>query len=479
MATPIPKNHAAFSLPEVVLATGGECALVTPLVSARGVTSDSRAVVPGELFVALVGERFDGHDHVAAACERGAAIILASRDVSAPVPVVKVPDTLLALGALARAHRARWAAHDPRRRVIGVTGSAGKTTTRHAITALTSALGFAVHSSAGNLNNAIGVPMTLLGLTHEHELAVVEMGMNSPGEIAHVAAVTQPDIGLVTLVADAHTEGVGTVWDVLREKSALLAALAPTGMSICNVDDPLTAACSVKSGARTRVGYGQSEGAHVRITSRVGRGLDGSAIELEIALAERVSRLEAEIPLLGLAGALAAAAAVSAALAIDPSIPTADLARALPSIGGNEGGRLSAKTASDGTIVIDDAYNANPASMRSSIDAAAEIARSLGRPLVLVIGSMFELGARSAELHAEVGAQAAQSGARAIVVVGGEIADPMARAVEAAGAALTRAADAAGATAALRKDMPSGAVVLIKASHSVGLTAVAAALVAG
>lgn len=476
MATPLPKNRAPFSLAEIALATGGSPKSGGPEDAVVGVSTDSRSVTEGEVFVAIVGERFDGHDHVKSAVERGARVVIVSRDVDAPpgTAVVQVPDTLGALGALGRAHRRRWGARAPRR-VVGITGSAGKTTTRHVTTCVLRALGRKVHASVGNLNNAIGVPHVLFGLEANHDDAVIEIGMSTPGEIHRAASWVEPDAGVLTLVSDAHTEGVGSIWGVVREKAALLESVHPGGVVVANADNAGARAAVVASSARRAVLYGEAPDAHVRLVGRSSAGLAGSRLAIEIKRRDRdVAAFEASVPLLGVAGAYAALAAVAVSVALDDTVADRldDLARGLAGAGEGEGGRLAPLAAPDGTLVLDDAYNANPASMTASIRAAREIADAEGRRLVLVLGVMRELGARSDELHALVGRAAAEARPAALLVVSPD-AEPLARAAEGLGAVVSRAADAAGAKEAALGLVGPGDVVLVKASNSLGLSAVA------
>ncbi len=508
MATPIPKNRAPFSVADVALVARATAILgdaPEPDLAARsmvGVATDSRDVREGELFVALVGERFDGHAHVGAAFERGAVAVLVSRPVDVPAGKVAIhcDDTLVGLGLLGREHRRRWAnlpgfANETRglspavrrRTVVGITGSAGKTTTRHAVARVLEALlaqpaegtkAPRVHASAGNLNNAIGVPMTLLGLEADHALAVVEIGMNSPGEIEHATRMAEPELGIVTLVAEAHTEGVGSYLGVLREKASLLGALDPEGVAMACLDDPGARATLGTTRARARLGYGEHPDAAVRLVGHASRGLDGQSLTLAIAMPGAALRaapahFNATIPLLGRAGRYAALAAVTAALAIDPSLaarPEA-LAAALATIGGNEGGRLHARTRADGTIVIDDAYNANPASMRASLELAGELARGRGAGLVAILGAMYELGARSIALHESIGRAAVEAGARTIVAVTKGDGRALGEAAAALGGDVRYAADAAEAESIAMQAIRPGDVVLVKASNSVGLGA--------
>ncbi|MBL8612103.1 MAG: UDP-N-acetylmuramoylalanyl-D-glutamyl-2, 6-diaminopimelate--D-alanyl-D-alanine ligase, partial [Myxococcales bacterium] len=215
MATPIPSNQARVSAWQIAAASGGRVTReVDATLVGRGVTTDSRAVAPGSVFVALRGERFDGHEFVARAEESGAAIVVVARGESArarTAAVVEVDDTLLAWGAIARLHLAAWrrsAPADAPRRVIAITGSAGKTTTKELVRALASEVA-PCHATAGNLNNRVGLPSVVLGLEPHHRIAVLEMGMSVPGEIAAMAEIAPPDVAIVTNVGLAHAGGVG------------------------------------------------------------------------------------------------------------------------------------------------------------------------------------------------------------------------------------------------------------------------------
>lgn len=475
MATPIPTNTAAFTLAEILTATLGVLSR-EGADRAAGVSTDSRAVTTGNVFVALEGQRVDGHEHVAAAVERGARVVVARREVSVPkdVSVVLVSDTTRALGALGRAHRRRWARSGGGtrdRRVIAVTGSAGKTTTRGAITSLLRNLGYAVHASVGNLNNQIGVPMSIFGLGPEHELAVLEVGTNQRGEIAYNAGIAEPDVAVLTMVSDAHGEGIGSVWEIAKEKGDLLQAVPARGAVVVNGDDGRASAQLLRCEARSWSRYGERDGADVRIASRAPRGVSGSDLALELPR-HPGARVEASIPLLGVAGAYAAAAAVAVAGELGDHAPDR-LARALVELERPESGRLSARELADGTIVVDDAYNANPASMRASIGAAKEIASSLGRRLILVLGEMRELGPHTEAMHRELTSAIDASGAASVVAVAG----PAKAFLEAAAVpdrVFLPTVEAAGD--AVRERLRPGDVVLFKASHSIGLSRLAASL---
>jgi UDP-N-acetylmuramoyl-tripeptide--D-alanyl-D-alanine ligase len=480
-AAMLPRNRAPFTVEEILAATGGRV-LQRSARTAVGVSTDSRHVLPGNVFVAIVGPHHDGHDHVTSAAAMGAAIVIVSRDlsVSEDCTVVRVPDTTVALGALGRAHRRRWSARSGGARVVAITGSAGKTTTRLAVAAVLRGLGLRVLASEGNFNNQIGVPLTLLGLEAEHEVAVVEIGTSNPGEIAHGSWVCQPDIGVLTLVGAAHTERLGTIDDVAQEKGALLAALPPDGIAIVNGDNPHCVGQLLRSPARTWLEYGSRSGLDLRLEERVPDGIDGARLgfwwgQRTEVFGVHTGGLSVHTPLLGEAGAWATAAAlVVGAVFAGSKLTPARIGAALTALG-SEGGRLAARRLPSGTILIDDSYNANRASMEASLRAASELARSEKRRLVAVLGEMRELGLLSEPEHRAVGEEFARLGAAVLVAVGPD-ARHIAHAASKSGAHVVVAATAAEAAAAVTGLVGRGDVVLVKGSRGVGLEAVVASL---
>jgi len=459
MASGLPENQARFTLGEVLQATGGT---VAPRVDANlvlgGVHTDSRAVLTGKLFVALSGERFDGHAFARDAVAKGAAAVVAERDVGdVGAPVVRVASTLGALGALAGAHRRRFAT-----RVVGIAGSAGKTTTRSAVGALLElAAPGAVHQTQGNLNNAIGVPLVLLGLEARHRFAVIEIGTNVTGEVAMLTALAAPDAGVLTLVGVEHSEGLGDLDAIEREEGALFSGIRAGGAAVGNADDPRVARQLEKAPAARRVRYGFGAGADVRCVSRAAAGVGRQRVSIRGSGAE----LELELGLLGEAGAYAALAAVSVAAALDVSLPDAQrISQALS--GAGEPGRLEAHELADGTVVLDDAYNANPASALASLRTAGEVARDRGARLVLVFGEMRELGSLSAREHTRLGEAIATSGAAELIAVGGD-ARLYVAAAQSAGVSSVFTPDADAALVAARAQVRPGDVVLVKASRGV------------
>jgi UDP-N-acetylmuramoyl-tripeptide--D-alanyl-D-alanine ligase len=473
MATPIPPNRAAFTLAELLRETGGELA-ASGATAVSAISTDTRAIAAGACFVALRGEVHDGHAHLAAAAAAGAAAAVVEREVTPPagLAVIRVRSTLIALGDLARAHARRWRAGGAGRAVIGITGSAGKTTTRVAAAALAEQIfPGAVHGTQGNLNNRIGVPMVIFGLEPRHRLAVVEMGMNQPGEIAELSRIAEPDVGVVTLIAAAHTEGVGGLEGVAREKSALFAALGAEGVAIGNGDDPRVRAALERSPARRRYLYGLAEGAAVRLSAREPVGMTRSRLALDRA---GRARLAFETPLLGEGGALATAAAVAVVeLALGAALDAEICAEAFASA---HAGRLVPRVLPGDVAVIDDTYNANPASACASIRAAAEIARATGRRLLLVLGEMRELGALAEAGHDEVGRAAGASSAAGVFTVGGGEAPRIAARAAEGGVRAAHADGVEDVALLLRRAVRAGDLVLVKGSRSVGTERVVAAL---
>lgn len=498
MATPIPRNRARFSLAELAIATLGLLVRGAPGHEVVGVCTDTRAIERGNLFVALRGESFDGHAFLARAIEAGASAVLISEpsslDALPPsVGVVLVPDALVALGALGRAHRRRWS-QGRRTAVVAITGSVGKTTTKTLCrAALAARFGDeGVLATEGNLNNRVGVPMTLLGLEPAHAVAVIETGTSVRGEIAALAAIAEPDVALLTTVGTAHAEGLALGSHaaplvaspheaVAREKLALLAAA--THAAVACADDPWARAALLASRAARRATYGRAAGASYRLVSRLA-GADGrTAVVIERAGAphEPVEAIELSLGLLGdhaavdAAGALAAADA-AAALATGTPIAADVLAAGLAKVSPPPG-RLAPRRRDDGALVLDDSYNASPAAFLASIEAAREVSEGAGRPLVIVAGEMRELGAETAAGHDEVARAIVEARPRLVATCGGA-ADRIASIVEAAGLPLLRGASSLEAASAVAPAIAAADVVLVKGSRGATTERVVEAILA-
>jgi UDP-N-acetylmuramoyl-tripeptide--D-alanyl-D-alanine ligase len=370
-----------------------------------GVGTDTRRLEPGQLFVALAGPRFDGHDFAPEAVAGGAAALLVSRELGTPLPQLLVPDTRLALGRLAAAWRATLAA-----RVVGITGSNGKTTTKEMIAAILAAVG-PTAATQGNLNNDIGVPLTLLAARDEAFL-VVEMGANHSGEIAALTAMVRPHVALITNAGRAHLEGFGSREAVARAKGEILGGLGPEGFFVLNADDPWAPLWRALAGSRRVLSFGLGGGAKVRPEpGSWATSLNGSGFHCRYRVHTPRGRLDLELALAGrhnLMNALAAVA-VAEALALEPTVIGAALAGLRPL-----SGRLNPLATTSGARLIDDSYNANP----ESVAAALELLKGLPGRRWLVLGDLAELGSAAAGLHRELGVQARQAGLERLWAVG-------------------------------------------------------------
>ena len=434
-------------------------------VFARGVI-DSREARAGDLFFALRGERADGHDFVRAAFAAGAAGAVVARPVEAPPQAVvyHVSDPLTALQRLAASWRQR---HDVR--VVGVTGSVGKTTAKELIAAVLSRR-YAVLKSEANLNTEIGIPLTLLNLRAEHQRAVLELAMYEPGDIALLARITRPSVGVVTNVYPVHLERVRSLGRIVAAKAELIEALPADGLAVLNGDDASVAAMARRTRARS-VLYGLSEQCDVRATELTGHGLDGFSFTLSLAGAS----VHIDCPLPGKHHVYAALAA--AAVALNDGMSLAEIADALREFPAAHPevleGRLTVRPGPNGSTLIDDSYNASPASMIAALDLLAE---TQGRHVAL-LGHMRELGTAEAEGHASVGQHAAATCDLLFVI--GEDARLLADAARNAGCRDVRfLAGPEDAAEALRKELRAGDVCLVKASRAVGLESVVETLVA-
>jgi UDP-N-acetylmuramoyl-tripeptide--D-alanyl-D-alanine ligase len=453
-----------FTTDELAAATGGRW-IGTPPAAIEGVSTDTRTIGPGTLFVALRGERFDGHAFLAEAFGRGAAAAIVAEPGGAGQagPLLAVPDTLAALGAVARHHRARF-----RIPVVGVTGSNGKTTTREMIAAILATRGKVLRTE-GNLNNEVGVPLTLFGLDASHQAAVIEMGMNHPGEIARLAAIALPQVGVVTLAAPAHLEGLGTVEAVADAKAELYQGLPEGGIAIANADDGRMLKRAQASGRRM-ITFSAAKGRRgdVVVLEIVSQGLDGLRFVLG------VGNREVPVHIPGLVGAHNAAnAAAAAAAAIALGCTDREIARGLADVR-PVGRRLRLDRLPSGTRLVDDCYNANPASMSAALRTVVDLAAGGGRP-VAVLGDMLELGAFEAEAHRALGEEAARAGLAALAAFGPR-ARATAEAARAAGLEAFHTEDLDALVRWARATLQPSDVLLVKGSRGMKLERLVEAL---
>ncbi|MCB4359402.1 UDP-N-acetylmuramoyl-tripeptide--D-alanyl-D-alanine ligase [Quatrionicoccus australiensis] len=424
-----------------------------------GVSTDTRAIAPGQLFIALRGERFDAHDFLAPAVASGATALLAADEAKLPagVSAVVVDDTRLALGRLAAAWRAEFDIP-----VIAVTGSNGKTTTKEMIAAiLKAAFGDAVLATRGNLNNDIGLPLTLLGLNATHRAAVIEMGMNHPGEIAYLAPLGAPTVALVTNAQRAHLEGMGDLDEVAREKGSIFAGLQEKGIAVINADDAYAETWRAMAAPHFVRTFGVDRAADVFGKVRQ-HGLETA---LEVCAPEGEAAIRLSIP--GRHNARNAMAAAAACLAA--GLPLSAVLAGLESFAGVKG-RLQRRSGKNGAEILDDTYNANPDSVRAGIDV---LAATIGRKL-LVLGDMGEIGEASGQYHDEIGGYAKSQGIDRLYALG----DAAQQAVRNFGEGARHYCNVEKLIAAVDKELGPETTVLVKGSRFMKMERVADALAA-
>jgi UDP-N-acetylmuramoyl-tripeptide--D-alanyl-D-alanine ligase len=366
-----------------------------------GCTTDTRTLKGGELFVALKGANYDGHDMLGKAIAGGAKAAVVERHLDEPIPLLVVGSTRESLGRLAAAWRARYSMP-----LIGITGSNGKTTVKEMLASILGVRG-SVLATSGNLNNDLGVPLTLFNLDAEHDYAVVEMGANHAGEIAWLAEIAKPSLGLVTLVAEAHLEGFGTLAGVARAKGELFAGLAADGIAVLNSDDPFADVWRKLISGRKKVSFSRKQNADV---TAVDLGPDENRTR-RMRLTSTDEQVDLTLPLLGahnVSNALAASACAYA-LGIDLQTCRTGLERMRP-----VAGRLQLKRGKAGSYLIDDTYNANP----SSLEAAMDVLDELPGERWLVLGDMGELGSGSRRLHLQAGEKLAASKVSRLFAIG-------------------------------------------------------------
>ena len=462
--------HGTYSAADLATAVDGRIVAGAADTRLGAVSIDSRTLAPGDLFFAIVADR-DGHDFVPAAFGRGAAGAVVQRVVGTPSAagspvVVQVDDTLRALQALGRAVRRASGA-----KVVAITGSAGKTTTKDAI-ALVLGATFRVVKNRGNLNNHLGLPISLVEMRDRPDVAVMELGMNHAGEIRVLVGLAEPDIRVWTNVGDAHIGYFGTREAIADAKAEILEQATPSTVLVCNADDSLVMA---RAGAFTgrRLTFGVAAGADVRATGVVDRGIAGTSARVETPAG--AFPLDLALPGHGhLLNALAATA-----VGVELGVPLATIGERLATLA-PANHRGVALTTPGGATVLDDSYNSSPAALLRSLDVLAA-SRPTGRR-VAVLGEMLELGDRAIDLHESSGRHAATCGVVRLVTVGGEPARHLGLAAVRAGlpvAAVTHVATADEAADLVAREIVRGDLVLVKGSRGIGTDRVVARLAAG
>ena len=422
-----------------------------------GVTTDSRALRSGDLFVALRGDNFDGHDYVAQVEAAGAAAAIVSRQVDSELPQLQVADTQRALGLLGGYNRQLY--QGP---LVAITGSSGKTTVKNMVQAVLSRRGETL-ATQGNLNNEIGVPLTLLRLAPGIASAVVEMGAARQGDIAWLCELGRPSIALLLNAMPAHLQGFGSVDAVAAAKGEIFDGLGQGDVAVINADQPWAGQWRRRAGAATVLDFGLDKSAAIGASAIRSRGVEGSSFIASTPAGDISVRLA--IP--GLHNVANALAAIAVGLACE--LPLVEIRDGLESVK-PVAGRLLAARSSDGATVIDDSYNANPGSVRAAIDTLADC----GGRRTLLLGAMRELGADSEALHRKIGEYARTAGLDQLWGVGPELRE----CVAAFGAGGRFFSDRAAAQAALAGAFDDADTVLVKGSRSAGMEQLSQALLA-
>ena len=445
---------------DLLAVTNGRLLNPTAVPGFAGASVDSRRIVPGSLFVALAGERQDGHTFVPAAFRAGAVGALVARPVPLPPGssgfLVQVADPLIALQDLAAWWRSRFPT-----RVVGITGSTGKTMAKETVADVLSR-GFRVLRNEGNLNSESGLPMTLLNLDASHEVAVLEMSMYTVGEIARLAEIARPEVGVVLAVHPTHLERAGSIERIAQAKSELPAALPPSGLAVLNADDPRVAAMREVTAAEVCT-FGLASDADVRASDVTSHGVEGTEFTLLAPWGER--RVRSGMPGRHLVPHALAAAAVAQRF----GLPLEEVATALAA-GSRASHRMAILETASGATLVDDTYNASPVSVRAALQFLAETPVAAGRRRLAVLGDMLELGPDEERLHREIGAAAAAH-LDALLAVGPR-ARWMANGATSAGLGRVLTADDADQAAlVLERDLAPrvGDLLLVKGSRGVEL----------
>ncbi len=448
-------------------AAGGEILSGDPGAQVRAISTDTRELAPGDCFVALPGESHDGRIFVADAVRKGASAVIVSERVVLPrdtsVAVIRVGDTLYALGELARRHRMSFSIP-----VIAVSGSNGKTSTKEMIAAIFSRTR-KVLKNKGNFNNLIGLPLTLLGLSEEHGVAVVEMGINVPGEMERLAQIGSPTVAIITNIHPAHLMGLGSVERILEEKARLWKSLDSDGVAVVNLDDPMLSHFAEQIMARKITFSLRNGAADVSVCSQIVVSEGNTSFRINAGGFE----IPVSLPVMGVHHAQNALAATAAALSAGASAGEVGTGLAgcapVPQ-------RMNCLKLRNGGVLVDDTYNANPRSMIAAVEAV--LSAGSGRPFVAVLGEMRELGPDSPALHFEVGRRVGAAKPSRLIALGA-LGIEILRGAQAAGldeSLCFHAGDHAEAADFLRRVAPEGAWILVKGSRGMTMEKVVAAM---
>jgi len=453
-------------------AAGGMLVCGNPAASFGGISIDSRKIKHSDLFVAICGEIHDGHRFTRDVVDQGVKGLLINRDQSETMPIsewarqgvtcIAVTDTTRALGALAGFRRQQSGVQ-----LVAITGSNGKTTTRQ-MTAAVVAEKHVTLATSGNFNNEIGLPLTLFNLEPRHQWAVVELGMNHPGEISRLADICRPDIGVVTNIGPAHLEGVGSIEGVKNAKGELIEKLPPEGTAVLNADDPNARDLARRAPCRV-VLFGTRETADIRAKNIT---LENARVSFDLLLAGETVPVRLHTPGKFMVSNALAAAAVGWLADIDPQTIRAGLESIRPAHG-----RLHTVVTGSGISIIDDTYNSNPLSMTAAIETIRSVRGARRR--VLVTGDMLELGTFADHLHREIGAAAAGAGLSRLYATGnfaGALAEAAAEAGMAARDIITGSREEI--ITDLENWLTPGDWVLIKGSRSMGMEKIVNHLIA-
>jgi UDP-N-acetylmuramoyl-tripeptide--D-alanyl-D-alanine ligase len=428
-------------LSEIAKAVGGSMQGLDVLCESVGI--DSRNIVKNQLFIGIKGERFDGNTYAEEAIKQGASAVLISNENSGVSSAVIVKDTRLALGKLAKYWRQKFSLP-----LIAVTGSNGKTTVKEMIASIIVAAKGSVLATKGNLNNDIGMPLTLLKIRAEHVAAVIEMGMNHEGEIRYLTNIAEPNIALVNNAGTAHIGELGSREAIARAKGEIFEGLTDGGIAIINADNHFADYWKTLNLKRKVITFGLDNQADISANYLI----NGNSTQLSLKTPS--GTIDFKLSVLGVHNILNALAASAACFAL--KISNEDIARGLAVFGAVEG-RLNWLTASNGAVVIDDTYNANPDSMKAAIDVLAS-QKSIN---VFVMGDMAELGKDAPEMHAEIGSYAKQKGIPQMLTYG----DLSARASEAFGESAHHFTDLESLVAQLKQMIDANTTVLVKGSR--------------